>query len=135
MSLYDQYATDLDAENNGKLVEFRGGACFRIRSFNSDAVRTLANRLSGQNRAKLLSNDWVLPPKEADAADVELCARAIVVGWENISNGTGEPLPYSVENCRKLMTELPALRREIIVASRLEQTFRKEVVERMEGNS
>lgn len=134
LTLYQQYQTDPEAEAEGRWVEFRPGIRVRIRSTTCDLVRTVEDRLAARLRPKLMANNWRLPPKDADAQDVELLAQAVVVAWDGVTDAAGAALVCTPATVRTVMTALPAFRREVLMAARLDETFRVEVREALEGN-
>lgn len=44
---------------------------------------------------------------ESRDRDRELFARFVVVGWENVMDGTGSPVPFSPDACEKFLAALP----------------------------
>lgn len=128
-SVFEAYALDEQAENDGRWVEFRGGIRIKLRSDNSDIVRKFSNRRVKAQRQQIVANGGLLPPEQMDKNEIALCVEAVVVDWEKVYGLDGKLLPCTRENVQMLVTRLPALRREILFASRTEETFRPEVDE------
>jgi len=133
-NLHKIFATDTQAEQEGREVEVTDGVHFRVRSQNSDRVRKWSSRRSKKNRKYLVGNGEI-PIKVQDEDEISMVCEVLVVGWRGVKDAEGKDIAYSTEACRKLMTELPPLRRQIILLSALEETFRKEETEAIVGNS
>jgi hypothetical protein len=143
-SLYEAYETDHKLEEEGAWVEIRDGVEFRIRSDQSSPVREFAAKLGKAQRQILQANGWVLPPKMSDRNDVLLCRTVLVTGWrmkqedgsykDVMLDRDGQELPFSPDNVEKLVSDLPALRRDILMIAKTDETY-KAVRESMLGNS
>lgn len=127
MSLYDDYSLDPAAQNDGIWVEMRGGALFRIRSDSSDKVRQWSLRRAKAQRQVIIANEGIVPPALADKNEIALCAEVVITGWENVTDRAGAVLPYTEDNARQLMKDLPSLRRDILLVSSTEAGYRAEI--------
>ncbi len=60
---------------------------------------------------------------------VKLYSEHIVVGWEgsDIVDEEGNPLPFSSENCFKVLSALPEIMDWVVTAARDADTFREEI--------
>ncbi len=125
-ALYEQYETDLAAENDGAWVEFRGGVHVRVRSENSKKAVDFAHKLAKKQRQVIVANGGVLPKELADANEVALCEQALVADWKGVTDKAGNPLACTPENVRRVMKELPAFRRDVLFAARVDETFKVE---------
>lgn len=136
-TLFGMYKTDAKAEADGKWVEIAPGAEFCIRSSNAIVVREYSDKLAKGQRSILMANKGVLPPALQDKNEIAVVANAILTGWRGplIVDAAGNPMPFTKANAEWLMTELPGLRRDILFASRVDETFRLEDAEKIEGNS
>jgi hypothetical protein len=126
-SIYDGYALDTQAENEGQWVDFRGKVQIQLRSDNSLQARKWSNRRIKQQRQQLIAHGGVLPPEVLDKNEIDLCAEVLVLSWRNVLDRDGKPIPCTPDNARKLLTELPSLRRDVLFAARSEETFRPDV--------
>lgn len=133
-NIFDAYATDVKAEEEGTEIELRNGAKIRIRSENSTKVRNFIARLVRKQRNIILREGGSLPAELQDKNEIDICAEVLVVGWSNVVGPQGE-IAYTKQRCRELVTALPALRRDILMQARLEDTFKKQEAEEMSGNS
>lgn len=134
-SLYDEYTIDSSLENDGTWVEVRAGLKVKIRAETSIKVRKVAAKIAKKNRAAILANGGQLTPELEDKTAVELCADAIVVDWQGAVDREGTVLPFTRKNVIQLLTDLPALRREIQYVARTEESFKVEGAEEMTENS
>ena len=133
-NIKDLYGTDSRLENEGAMVEFRGGIQIRVRSENSTIVREYANRLLKKQRQLYMANNGIVPPGISDKNDIALCTNVLITGWKNVIGEDGKEVEFTPQNVERLMTDYPALRRDVMFAARTDETFR-EVKEAMEGNS
>lgn len=65
----------------------------------------------------------------------EVYAEAVVLGWSNIEDRDCNPLDFSVENCKMLFEQLPALFEIVQEEAQRMASFRAEVLEQEAGNS
>lgn len=128
MSIFKQYKTDANAENNGVRVE-KGS-----NEDNSKIVFILARAGKSNTGYKLAFERATKPHKYAiqkGTLDEEI-SQAIVrdvfcghvlKGWENVRDENGVDIPFSVENAKKLMVELPDLYEELSATASDNATF------------
>lgn len=128
-SVYDEYATDTSLENDGVWVEFRGGLQLKIRSDNSIKTREWAVKRAKGQRALIVANSGLVPPSIADKNEIDQLAEVTVVDARHLTDRQGQPLEYSRETIRQLMKDLPGLRRDVLLASKMDDTFAGETAE------
>lgn len=58
-----------------------------------------------------------LDDKEAADANLEVMLQGTVMGWENIQDRDGAPLPFTRENAKRVLTDLPEVVQRIRVFS------------------
>lgn len=92
-------------ETNGVWLEF-DDAKFLIAANQNPNHRKVQTRLSKKNQRALRTGD----DAAQDGIVIEAMAEAIVLGWENINDGAGQPFSYSKENAIKLLTSTPLIR-------------------------
>ncbi len=134
-SLYEKFQTDTSLEETGVWMEFAPGVFFCVRSSDSNAARNEANAIAKARRPKVLMHGGLLPAKDADELEIRLVANALVTGWRGVTDAEGKDLPYTKENLRRIITDLPHLRREIVAMSNLTETYKQAASEALEGNS
>lgn len=135
VSIWDQYGTDAQLEEDGTAVEFLPGVVITIRSDASQRVREHENATMRRQKALIARNGGFLPPAVVDANEISLLATVGVVSWEGVTDRDGADIPCTEENVRKIMTALPHLRRDVRSAMRMSETFRRQAVEDIRGNS
>lgn len=126
---YGDYALDATLEAEGAWVEFRGGMQLRVRSDSTRAVRQWANKNAKGQRQQIIAHGGILPVDMIDKNEIAMCAAVLVSDWRGVTDRDGKPLPYSPENVRQVLTDLPSLRREVLFTARSEETFRPEADE------
>lgn len=134
-SLYEEYETDRSAEENGQWVDMKGGVKIKIRAEDSHFVRKWIAKQAKKRRVELMAAGGTLTPEQSDRYDIEACANVLISDWAGVTNRAGELLPFSKANITQVLTDLPALRRDIIYASRVDETFKQDTKEAIEGNS
>lgn len=134
--LYDRFETDIKAVEQGTPVEIIEGCIFNIRSASSETSRKWLQKRIRANRQKYASNDGVLSPKQQDDQDIDQAAEVLVTGWTgDVADREGNEIAFTVENCRKLMKDLPQLCKDIHYAANEMETYRKKQREELAGNS
>ncbi len=118
--LYDQF----DAGDKAK-VSFGPGITLTVLSDFHPAMRR--HTQSQRKRYRTYLDMTEIPEDIAVKMDVEK-ATAAVEAWEGdgITGRNGEPLPYSRENVKQVMTDLPWLRREVLIACLSKATFQRQ---------
>lgn len=102
-SLYELFKpeTNIEKERHGAVATF-GDAKFRIR------------RAGGYN-LKLANMARKYPDLLAEGLDIlderlaVTASTCLVVGWEGVKGPDGQEIKFSIENCEKLLKELPDL--------------------------
>lgn len=101
MGLYDTYKTDKAKEKEGITIEFQDDVTVsfaRAGSNNREYVNMLtaktknARNMSGAKQMKILA---------------EIYAKTVIKGWSGVTDENGEEMPFTVDNCIKLLTDLP----------------------------
>lgn len=124
MSLYAKYETDAAAVNDGTDVQFDENVTVRLRSIHSHEVRSCQRKLAQKSRKLYMRGGGTLSPADEDRQEVEVCAKAIIVGWSGVTDRSGASLPFSVDAARQVLTDLPDFRRDIVLAASMSETFR-----------
>lgn len=116
-SIYDVLGTDKTMEQQGVLLDFGRAGRFKIaragggnQAYNEVRARRF-RPFSKQQRQGTLSEEV------AQKALVEVYAEAVVKGWEGVLGPDRQPIPFSIANAIKLMTDIPQLFEEIRVAA------------------
>jgi hypothetical protein len=133
MSLYSLFKTDENIEKAGLLIEYgtnSKGLPIAIRiaragGSNSAYLKLLDASLKPYRRQ--LQNDLMDNPTVEKVLRT-VYAKTIVLGWENVEDEKGEALPFNVDNCVKLFTDLPDLFADIRVQAEKSALFRAEIM-------
>lgn len=154
--LYKTFETDTDLEREGILVNF-GSVKFSLARAGgrNKAFRDLFNAKAKKHRVEL--DNETLSDEVADRIMAESYAEAVVLGWwtrkedekgdpildkkgeeqwdDHIVNREGKKVKYSVDECVKLLLDLPDLFQTLQSYAQKAANFRKEFEEEDEGNS
>lgn len=133
-NLYKQYRTDPNVEREGILLELgenSKGQMMAIRIARAGGANTAYNKLV-EARIKpyrrQIQND-TMDSSIAERVLAEVYAETVVIGWENLEDEKNNPLPYSVDNCKKLFADLPDLFKEIQLQSQRTALYRADILE------
>lgn len=132
-SPYAKYATSARLETDGIDLDFGDFKIFvrRAGGANKDFGIALERNMGPH---KLAFRNETLDPEKARAIMVKTYAEAVVTGWEDVCDLEGKPIPFSVDNCVKLFTDLPDLFAEVQEQSSRMANFRAEQVEAVKEN-
>lgn len=134
MSLYKQFKTDANLEKEGILLELGQTddgkpIAFRIaRAGGGNVAFAKVMEAKMKPYRRQLQTD-TLDPKVAERILREVYAEAVILGWENVQDEDGNEMEFSVENCIKLLTDLPELYLEIQQSSQKTALYRQMVRE------
>lgn len=134
MSLYDHYGTDGNQERSGASVELYGTVFKLARAGGQN--KAYAKSLNVKTRSYRRGNKLATRLSDEKSLEImrEVYAEAIVLGWDKVVDRDGNEMPYSRENCIKLLTDLPDLFDDIRAAAEERATFQHEVMEEEAGN-
>lgn len=107
-TLYSAFGTVKQYEQEGVTIDL-GVAKFRIRRAGGGNRRygvVLAQKLRPHRRAL---DAGVLPEETSASILMETYFETVVIGWEGVTDEAGNALPYTLENFKKVMTDLPDL--------------------------
>ena len=134
MNIYTAYETDKAKERDGAWVrDVRPGLHLRITRMPNPAYNKLFGELIAPHRVQF----------ERDSLDDEVLrdvitqclAETVLVDWEGLEDRDGEPVTYSVAKARKLMTELPDFRDDVLSLARNRDLFKAKEEDEDRGNS
>ncbi len=138
-SLYNQFKTDPELEKNGLWLEYgpnskkqeqririarAGGANSQFQK----RMEALTKPYRRQIQTEIIGNDVVQRLMR------QAYAETVVLGWENIEGPDGADMPFTVENCVQLFTDLPDLFTDVQEQAQKAVLFRAEVREADSGN-
>lgn len=103
MDIFAEFATDKNAEVEGRWVQLGPETHFRIARSGNEAFRKLFNRLYKQNKVALESKGAAADAK-SDEVMIQSFSKTILVDWKGPVKFKGEDLgAYSVEKAAKLL--------------------------------
>jgi len=138
-SLYAQFTTSPDLEKEGIVLEY---------GFNSKGlpIGIRVARAGGSNAQYSKRMEIKVKPfrrqiqtesidkKLLEKLIMEVFCETVVLGWENVEDREGNPLPFSYEAAVKLFTDLPDLFADVQDAAQKASLFRAEILEGVAGN-
>lgn len=119
MGLYDSYDGELEAD-----LTMAEGFIVRVRSDLHPKMRRLLQHHAKKYRAYQGTTEIPLEVQDAIDIDKAVCA---IAGWsgEGAVDRAGNPMPYSAEAARQVVTELPHFRRDVLIAAYTRAAFQK----------
>jgi len=132
---YELFGTDKDLENgSGVSIDYPGFSItlHRAGGSNKQFGKVFVNKLKPHRQKHARG---VLEEGVAHTILVETYAETVIIGWEGVKDAKNKTIAFSVENCIKLLTDLPELFEDIQVQANNFATFKAEVEEIEEKNS
>lgn len=132
-SPYDVFKTSSVNEEKGVALDYGEFAIVikRAGPSNKKYVQMMTAINDKHGRAIRLGS---IDEEELEKQIIEVFAKTIVVDWREVTDAEGNPLPFSVDNCIKLLTDLPDLFADIRNQAASFETFREEEIEEAVGN-
>jgi hypothetical protein len=129
-SIYDYYATDVNLENDGVVVELAPGLEVTIRSTLSEKYLRTFERLR-KPYEKLLKNGNKLSQDQNLQIMQKAIAQAILIDWKGVYDREGNEIPFSTENALKILSDPQMMRflEDIYEAANSKATFEEEEIE------
>jgi hypothetical protein len=127
-SPYALFQTDKTAETEGVWLDY-GHFRILIRragGANTRFARVLESKIKPYRHA---FNTGSLDNSIAQRLMVETYAETVVIGWEDVVDQTGEPLPFTVANAVRLFSDLPELFSNVQEQATSLALFRAEEIE------
>lgn len=134
MKIYSRYKTDEDAELNGTWVDLGDGAQVKVARFGNAKHREIIAKLQ-KPYAGTLKAGLEIPEEAKMKMAVESIATSILLDWRGIEDENGSPLPYSLDNARKLLNDLKDFRDTVTYLAMQQETFRQTALEQAAKNS
>ncbi|MFN9301738.1 MAG: hypothetical protein ACK6DA_03095 [Candidatus Kapaibacterium sp.] len=112
-SPYSIFSTDKNLESGaGVDICYPGFTITIHRAGGSNAKYATTLKEKAKPHSKMIANG-MLDEKIASSMLIEAFAESVVIGWKGVTDETGKEMPFSVENCVKLFTDLPDLYADI----------------------
>ncbi len=139
MSLYNQFATNKEAEVEGVEVQYGANADGSIPSFrisrmskaNKKYTKALERATRPHRRAielETMNNDL------AERLFMGVFVDTVLLGWNNIQDREGNNIAFNKENAMKLFEDLPELYDDLQEKAKKASLFREEAIEEEAGN-
>lgn len=135
-SLYDTYETDPQLEKEGVHLEVGmtkdGEKIVTIqlrRAGGANQQFAKVFELKSKPYRRVMEIPGALDPAVQERVMREVYVDSVVVGWENMEDREGNPIPYSKQAALKLFADLPDLFRRVVKESQEMDLFRRIVVE------
>ena len=147
MSLFKQFKTDSKVEKEGILLDYGPNKDLPANADGShpvimiriaragganDAYNKRIEALSKKHRRKI-QND-ALEIAELREMTMHAVADTVILGWENVTDEDGNPMPFSRDNALKLFKQLPDLFNDVQEQAAKAALFRAHVREDDLGN-
>ncbi len=139
MSLYSTFKTDPKLEREGVLLEY--GEDSQKRPVTIRVSRAGGSNVLFQKRLEAAVKPYrrqiqldVMDTKQLERIVRQVFAETVVLGWENVEDKDGNPLPFTVDNCVKLFTDLPDLYADVQAQAQSAALFRETIREADAGN-
>lgn len=133
VSPYAQFGTDKEAEKVGIVLDYgdyrirvarAGGANAKFQELFRDRMRPHWRKQQNGTLSEELANDIL----------IGCFVDAVVLGWEDVVDLAGNPIPFNRNNAIKLFTEVPELFRDVREQSADYHNFRLAEVNGALGN-
>jgi hypothetical protein len=134
MATYDQFKQDEILEKNGLTLDLGSAGRFKIaragganQSFTKEFIR-----LTKPYRRAIQTE--TMDEETSRVILREAFSKHIILGWEGVTGPDGEVLPFTRENCLKLLADLPQLFEEIRRAAEDASLYRAQTLKVDAGN-
>jgi hypothetical protein len=109
MSTYKSFRTSDKKCQDGVIMDMgEAGAFHVLRAFPGNAAYRRA--MERETRAlRAAADSGTLGEAESVSILASVYSRTIVLKWEDVTGEDGQPLPFSPENCEKILKDLPDL--------------------------
>lgn len=138
MGTYDEYGTDKQKEENGVWVEMLDGSKWLLARGNSIRSRKALNNARKPFRQHIQRSERMnadLPEDISDKINLEWASTGLVLNWEGVTGKDGNALPFSKENVKTILNDLPDLFEEVVRVVSSSGNFTAQLNEEAEKNS
>ena len=119
-----QLQTDPALEQDGAWLDFDAETSFLIGSPNSRRYKEAFRR----EREELRKRTRFPTDEEAEALNIRVYARTIVLGWKGMTND-GKPFDYTPENAELVLKTCPSVRDFVFLSASNIENFRRQLTE------
>jgi len=104
------FATNPALELNGAWVDIGDGSSVLVARNGNKNSRALSKQLVAPHKVALRNDK--LPDDVLEKITIQVMAQTILLDWKGIDEA-GQPVPYTVENARRLLTDYPDFRDQV----------------------
>lgn len=120
--LYDVFKTDKTLETEGRWIDYGDiGASFKIASADSPLYRKFMAEQLRPYRVQI-DND-TMAQKDVQRVMLAGFVCCILKDWKGVTDENGKELPFTTENAKKVMEDLPVLFNDLMKQARDYTTF------------
>lgn len=134
MSLFKQFKMDAAKQEKGVLVSYGANDDKTVPGF-----RLLRRNNSNQRYTKTLDRETApyrrlielgtLDAKISDRIFMRVFCLAVLIGWDNVQDEEGKPIPFNLDNALNLFEQLPDLYDDLVAQSAKASLFKQETVD------
>jgi hypothetical protein len=110
MDLSKTFATNADAENNGVWYDLDATSRVRVARDGNPRHQRVLREITAPYRVQIARN--TIDPDVVARLNIEAMARAVLLDWAGIED-EGQPVPYSQDAAKALLTKYPEFRKTI----------------------
>lgn len=126
-TLYQAFATVKQYETDGIVLDF-GPSQFRVRRSGGSNRKYLSALQAKMRPHKQALAAGTLPEDKSKELLVEVFFETVVIDWYNVTDRSGAPLAYTLENFKMLMSDLPDLWSTLMVECDNIKNFQEEEI-------
>jgi hypothetical protein len=134
MAKLSSFRIDAKKVNSGVLCEYADGVKFLVARKPNDAFEQMMEDLVQPHLASIRAGTF--DKKLDQQITKEAVAKTVLLGWENLTDDEGQPIPYTPEKALEILND-PAyadIYRFILTMASSQQLFRVKEQERAEKN-
>lgn len=138
MGTYDTYKVDSDLESKGAWVTMGDGSSWQLRRLSSKIGRAAYQRAQGPHAGMVrrMNNENKPIPAEIDQQITRnTLINGIVIGWKGVTGEDGSELTFGKDALIKVLTDLPDLATEVMIAATNISNFQAQVDQDAAKNS
>lgn len=122
VDIFNDFALNETAENDGIWVDYKGGVEFLIARDNNRKYKKRVN-YNYNKYQRLLESKTPEADKKSDELMIEVMAETILLGWRGPLSIKGVRLEYSRENAKTLLA-LPMFREWVMAQARDQEVYK-----------
>ena len=132
-SIFDLFGTNEQAEKTGVWLKYGNAEFLLARAGGSNDAFTNALSVVMRPHARRLKLGRV-KAKEANELAMGPFVDHVLLGWKNVVLKDGSVLPYSKDNAKQLLTDIPDLYGQLMEDAQATSTFAPEDISDIAGN-